>query len=532
MKDNFYNAGILTRLILRRERITSTIWVLLTAGLLAFLALGMVEALDEASRLEMATVMDNPAMVAMIGPLIGTSFGAFYTSMMLVFTALAVVVMNIMLVVRHTRADEEKGRYEVVRSLPTGRLANLHGAVVSAAIVNVALGLVTALAMFALGDESMCLQGSLLWGALLASVGFVFAAITAVFAQLSNSSRGAMGYSFLAMGLFYMMRAIGDVSAEALSLISPLGLIIRAEAYQGNYWWPVLVLVAISLPIVALAYRLNLTRDIDQGFLPDRQGRATGGRFVKGPFGFALKLLKTSLIVGAATIFFIGASYGTIMGDIDGFIEANEFYQQLLLAIEGFSLPLLFVGMINFVAAMMALIPMLLYVLKVRGEEKDHRAELIVATPTSRGKYLASFAVISFASSIVLQLLTGVGLWASASAVLPNPEDFPIRYVVVGNLAYLPALWVMIGLCIFLIGVLPKAASLIWGMYGLVFFLGMFGRMGDILPDWVFYLSPMEFVPQYPMESLSFVTMGVLTAIAAGFTALGFLGFAKRDIGV
>ena len=532
MRTNFYNSAILTRLILRKERINSTVWVLLTAALLAFLAFGMVEALDEASRLEMATVMDNPAMVAMIGPLIGTSFGAFYTSMMLVFTALAIVVMNIMLVVRHTRADEEKGRYEVVRSLPTGRLANLNAAMVAAATVNITLALVTGLLLFALGDYSMTFNGSMLWGALLGSVGFIFAAITAVFAQLSSSSRGAMGYSFMTMGVFYMMRAIGDVSAEALSLMSPLGLIIRAEAYYSNNWWPVLVLVAVSVPILVLAYRLNLTRDIDQGFLPDKQGHAEGGRLVKSPFGFTLKLLKTSIIVGTVTILLIGLSYGTIMGDIDGFIEANEFYQSLIMMVEGISMPLLFAGMINFVAAMMALIPTLLYVLKVRGEEKDHRAELILATPVSRFKYFAGFTAIAFIISVVLQFLTAFGLWVSASAVLPNPEEFPLRDVLLGNLAYLPAIWVVIGLAILLVGVLPKATSLIWAAYGVVFFMGMFGRMGDILPNWLLNISPFEHVPQYPMESVSAVTMAVLVVVAVAFTIIGFAGFRGRDVGV
>ena len=530
MKTNFYNTKILTRLILRRERIASTAWIILTAALLGFLAFGMAEALDEASRIEMATVMDNPAMVAMIGPLIGTSFGAFFTSMMLVFTALAIIVMNIMLMVRHTRADEEKGRYEVVRSLPTGRLANLNAAIISAFIVNVILAVATGLLLFILGDYSMCFNGSMLFGALLGSVGFIFAAIAAVFSQLSSSSRGAIGYSIMAMGVFYMMRAVGDVSAPALSLISPIGLIIRAEAYYSNNWWPVIVTIVAAIPILLLAYRLNLTRDIDQGFLPDKQGRAKGGILVKSPFGFTFKLLKTSIIVGTLTIFFIGASYGSILGDIDGFIEANEFYQNLIMMVEGISMPLLFAGMINFIAAMMALIPTLLYILKVRGEEKDYRTELILSTPVSRIKYFASFALIAFIISVVLQFLTALGLWASAAAVLYDLSEFPLRYVILGNLAYLPAIWVIIGIAILLVGLLPKATSLIWALYGAIFFMGMFGRIGDILPEWVLNISPFEHIPQYPMESISITTMVVLTIIASAFTVVGFIGFKNRDV--
>ena len=537
MRDKFYNSTILTKLILRRERVTSTLWILISAGFVALIAAGMAGAMDEASRLEMAAVMENPAMVAMVGPLIGTSFGAFFTTMMLVFTALAIVVMNIMFVVRHTRADEEKGRYEVVRSLPTGRLANLNAAIVAVVLINLVLAVATGLLLFAFGDYSMCFNGSMLWGALLGSVGLVFAAITAVFSQLSSGSRGAMGYSFMTMGVFYMMRAVGDAGAAAgnsgtavLSLISPLGLIIHAEAFQSNHWWPIFVLIAIAIPIAAIAYRLNLTRDIDQGFFPDKQGKATGGKLLRTHFGLSVKLLKTSLIVGTITIFLIGASYGAIMGDIEGFIETNEFYQQLILWMDGISMPLLFAGMINFVASMMALIPMLLYVLKVRGEEKDVRAELVLATPVCRYKYLGGYIIIAFVSSVVLQFLTAFGLWISATAVLPDPSEFPLSSVLMGNLVYLPALWVMISLAILLIGIAPKATGFIWGAYGFVFLMGMFGRM-DIFPAWTQNISPFGFIPQYPMESIVMLPLVVLTVIAAALTTVGLIGFRQRDIG-
>ena len=533
MRDKFNNTGTLTRLILRRERVTSTLWILLTAGIVTLLATGVGTALDEASRMEMLPMLENPAMVAMIGPIIGAenfTFGAIYTTLMLLFTALAVVVMNVMLVVRHTRADEEKGRYEVVRSLPTGRLANLNAAMISTVIINVILAALIGVGLYFSGDESMCLNGSMLWGALLGAVGLVFAAIAAVFAQLSASSKGAVGYSLFAMGVFYMMRAVGDVSMEVLSLISPLGLILRAEAYAGNYWWPVLVLIGIAVPIALIAYRLNLTRDIDQGLLPDRQGKAEGGALLRTPFGLALKLTKTGLIVGFITIFLIGAAYGTIMSDIEGFIETNEFYRQLILWMDGISMPLLFAGMINFVAAMIALIPMLMYVMRARGEERDIRAELVLAAPVCRYKYLGGYAIIAFVSSVVLQLLTALGLWLSASAVLPNPGEFPLGTVILGNLVYLPAMWVMIGITVFLIGVLPKATGLIWAVYGAVFLLGMFGRM-DIFPVWMQNISPFGFVPQYPMESIGWLSMIVLTGIAAGFTIIGFVGFRRRDAG-
>ena len=532
MGNNFYNTGTLLKLILRRERLNSTVWIVLVAGFVSLIAAAMRVAIDEASLLEMLHLLNNLAMIAMMGPIIGgdtPTFGAVYTISMLLFTAIAVVVMNVMLVVRHTRADEEKGRYEVVRSLPTGRLAHLHATMIAAILINILLSVLTGLGLYLLGDESMTFNGSMLWGALLGSVGLVFAAIAAVFSQLSANSKGATGYSLFVMGAFYMLRAIGDVSVEALSLISPLGIILRGEPYAGNYWWPVFVLLILFIPIALLAYRLNLIRDIDQGLLPDKQGRAEGGRLLTSSFGLAFKLTKTGLIVGFITIFAIGASYGTVMADIEGFLEANEFYQQLILWMDGISMPLLFAGMINFMGAMMALIPMIIYLMKSRSEEKDIRAELILATPVCRHKYLGSFVLISFASSVVLQFLTALGLWITTVSVIDDPSEFPFDTVVLSNLIYLPAIWVILGLGVLLIGWLPKATSLIWAAYGFVFLIGMFGRM-DLFPGWIIDISPFGHVAQYPMEEISWVSLAVLTGIAVALTLLGFIGFRRRDV--
>jgi ABC-2 type transport system permease protein len=533
-KGNFDNTMLLTRFILRRERINSTVWILVTALFKAFVVFIFENGIasDEASRMEMASVIENPAMVAMIGPAYGIenyTMGAMYTNMMLVFTALAVIVMNILFIVRHTRADEEKGRYEVVRSLPTGRMANLNAAMIAAVIINALMAIAVGLALFIAGDESMCFGGSMLWGALLGVIGLLFAAVAALFSQASSSSRGAIGYSMIIMGIFYMMRAVGDISMETLSLISPVGLISRAQAYVENYWFPVPVILMISAVIAALAYKLNGKRDIDQGLLPDKKGKAAAGKLLRTPFGLSLKLSKTPLIVGIAVIFLIGASYGSIMGDIEGFIETNEMYRQLMLLDEDFPMLLSFLGMINFIASLMALVPMLLYVLKAKSEEKEIRSELILATPVSRTKYLGGYVIIAFASSVILQLSTAIGLWLSGTAVLDNPADMPLGDLLAANLVYLPALWVIIGIAVFLIGFAPKASGFIWAVYGAVFFIGFIGRT-PAFPDWFPKLTPYGYIPQLPMEEANFLALGILTAIAAALTTAGFFFYNKRDI--
>lgn len=76
----------------------------------------------------------------------------------------------------------------------------------------------------------------------------VFAAATVLIAQLTETARGALGFSFAFLALSYLLRAVGDVGTELLSLVSPpLGLVLRAQIYVNNYWWPISILLGVSI---------------------------------------------------------------------------------------------------------------------------------------------------------------------------------------------------------------------------------------------------------------------------------------------
>ncbi|MCL2372996.1 MAG: hypothetical protein FWC78_06305 [Defluviitaleaceae bacterium] len=280
----FKNTFKLTGFILKREKVNSTVWIAALVGTNALLVLlmGFSILTDTAERIEMLAMLENPSLQAMIGPMHSMNtydFGSIYTLFMLLMMAIPVAIMNIFHVIRHTRADEELGRYEVLRSLPSGRLSNINAAMLSALILNVVIAAGFTITMWltmGVVESGRGFMPALLWGVSLGAVGFTFAAVAALFSQLSASSRGAMGFSFFVMAIFYFTRAGADQDlsreSEALALISPFGLISRSWIYVYNYWWPVLVVLGIGLVFAAFAYWVCSFRDIDQGVIP--QGAA------------------------------------------------------------------------------------------------------------------------------------------------------------------------------------------------------------------------------------------------------------------
>ncbi|MCL2077536.1 MAG: ABC transporter permease [Oscillospiraceae bacterium] len=551
MRGNFDNTGKLVRFILRRERVVSAIWIIVLVAFSMLLAPGMANLFDHEARQQFAAVYDNPVMVAMLGPIYGAdnyTAGAMYSGMMLLWVALTVAIMNVFLVARHTRSDEEHGRGEVVRSLPVGRLANLNATMISAVVINGILALTTGLGIFITQVESMDLAGSMLYGAVSGAVGLVFAAITAIFCQLSSNTGGAMGLSFLSLGAFYMLRAAGDAGNEVLSLISPLGLALRSKIYVENNPVPLIFLLIATVALSAFAYKLNSMRDLGQGFIPAMPGRKKAKKSMLSPFGFSFRLLRNTIIVWVIVMFALGGSYGSVIGDIPGFVSDSPEYLTLMgipaEMVEGIpddtKAEMIVDGFGVFVTTMMtliALVPLLMATLKLRSEEKAGRTENILSRSVSKTKYLGGFTVIAFIMSALMQCATVLGLYSSTAAVLGDENPFILESLFKANLAYLPALWLMVGLTVLLAGLFPKAVGAVWGYFGFICFTTLIGGIG-ILPEWLTKISPMSYIPEIrvtnldflPSEEINFTILTIMTGVAALLTVAGFIGYRKRDM--
>ncbi|NLC43053.1 MAG: ABC transporter permease, partial [Clostridiales bacterium] len=327
--------------------------------------------------------------------------------------------------------------------------------------------------------------------------------------------------------LAYIIRGIGDVGNEALSLISPLGLILRTEVYVNNYWWPVLLTLGISIIIFSVSLYLNSIRDMGAGFITTKPGRREASLFLTSPIGLALRIQRTTIIAWIIGMFILGISYGSILGDLEGFLASNEILMQMLPFAEGMSLTEQFVSMLITIISILGTIPTLIFVLKLNGEEKRNRTEDILANAVSRNKIIGSYTFIGIIAALLIQIVSMLGLWFASEFVMD--EVILFSSFLKAGLVHIPAIWIMIGVAVLLIGYLPRHTGLAWTYLGYSFFVGY---LGDILklPDWMRALSPFGHIPQIPMEDINMVKLSVLTLIALSLVMVGFIGYNKRDI--
>lgn len=528
--SSHYNIDKLIRFIIRKDRIRIPLWLF---GII-FFTLIIPVALDDMfptqkERDVMAETLENPAITAMMGPgdLENYTIGAMTTHNMLLFTAIVVGLMSILLVTRHTRAEEEDGQSELILALPVGKLANLNATFIVLIVTNIILALVSGFGLYALGIESMNFEGSMLYGAALGATGIFFAGLTGVFAQVTESSRGATGLSIAFLLLAYLIRAVGDVSNETLSLLSPLGYVTRTEAYSNDVWWPVFVLIGASILLFFFANYLNSIRDWGAGFIQARPGKRHASRLLETPMGLAFRIQRTAFIAWAIGMFVLGMSYGSVMGDLESFFQGNELLEQLLVAEEGYTLTEQFIPMLMLVMAILSSIPPVMAMNKLIGEERKNRIEPILARAVSRTKLMMSYLVLAVINGFVMLSLTSIGLWVAAETVME--DGLPFGAIYGAGMVYFPAVLVLIGFAALMIGVLPRLTSLVWVYIVASFLINYLGGLLD-LPEWLENISPFGYIPALPVDDLDWMPVIVLSLIAIGLMVIGFIGYRRRDM--
>ncbi|WP_027963650.1 ABC transporter permease [Halalkalibacillus halophilus] len=526
----WHRTGTILRLQAKRDRIRIPIWIVsfIAATILSLVAFQNVYP-TAAERQQIVETLVNPAMIALLGKVYGIedyTLGAILAHQMLAMTALVVGVMSILLVARHTREDEEIGRLELIRALPTGRLASLTATMLLLSISYFVLGILLGALLSALGVESVGMEGSFLYGAALATTGIFFMAITALTSQLAETSRGTVGLAFAILGIAYLTRAIGDVTNETISWFSPFGWILESQVYVNNYWWTIFLTLGVAVVIMVIAFYLHAIRDSEAGFLPTKAGKDGASSFLQTPFGFSLRLQRTQIISWGVALFIFGGTYGAVLSETETYVAEIEVMRQILDGAGAGNLIHQFVAYLAVIIAIFATIPMIQAVFRLSKEEKANRLESIYAGSISKTKIFLTYISIAFLTSFIMLSLAGIGMAVAGISTTDGGVTFSEIYLALIN--YMPATWMMIGVAVLFVGI-GKWKGFVWLYLGYTFALVYLGNLLQ-LPEWVEWFSPFSYISEYPIEDFSWLAWGGLTIEALIFMVIGLILFARRDL--
>jgi ABC-2 type transport system permease protein len=519
---------VLTRFILRRDRIRILVWVVAIVALVALATLGIEGLFPNQAALDQtaAATEHNAAVIAFNGPAQGLNTVGGQVAFQFGAPGMVLVaLMSIFMLGRLTRGEEEAGRLEVVRSLPVGLHASALAAVLTVAAMNLAVGVLTAAVLIAQGLPA---AGSVVFGVSFILVGLAFGGVAMLVAQVTESTRVVYGVAGAVLGAAFVVRAIGDIGDGTVSWFSPIGVAQKARPFADERWWPLLLLVAATVLLVAAAAALAVRRDLGAGLVAARPGRPTAAPSLGHPLGLAFRLQRGSLLGWGAGILVIGIAYGWIGPTVDTFVGQNKALAELLAGTGGGSLTDLFFATSFRIMALIATGFAIQSALRVRSEETSMHAELVLATPVSRWRFAASHLAVACAGSVILLAVAGLATGLTYGLAGGGMQSVPS--LLGAPLVYAPAMWIMVGLAIALDGLVPRWVGASWAVLAACLVVGFLGAVLG-LPRWLQDLSPFERVPQLPAASLALLPLVVMSAVAAGLTLIGLAGLQRRDIG-
>ena len=528
-----------SRFIFRRERITGLVWVVSLIFMNTVVALAYVQLFenDDAIR-QMVETLSSPAMQAIVGPVYGPTptvenIMIVFAQEMLVFMMISSVIMNIFFINRHTRVDEELGRLEMIRSLPVGRLTVAVSALVFAFGLNAAISVLMALGLIAVNVAGTTVTGAFIYSFAIGAVGFLFACITLLTAQVFQDARSSSTWAFALLGIFYGVRAFADMSQNMIfNYISPIGLGLQVFSFWEDNLLPLIILLAESAVILMIALAVCAKRDLGEGIIPARKGRKNASVFLRSPLGLAWRLTKNSVIIWIIAMFAMGATYGAVLGDIGNFVENNDMFKQLvmgneaLLAMTEQAMVDSFVAFMYIIMALLATVPVITAAGKIHSEEKRGRLEGIFARSVNRWSMSGSYILIAAFTGIAFMISGALGIYAVSSDLTD------IAVLIKAAFIYVPALLNMMGITVLLIGLLPKLTGVVWGVFAYSFIVVYFGRLLD-LPEWLSTFTPYGGIPDFTdiaNKDFSVTPVIILAVISIVLTLFGMFMFRRRDI--
>ena len=469
------------------------------------------------------SMADNVAFIAMTGPARAlNTVGGQVAWQSMAIGAIVAGLMSMFIVGRHTRAEEESGRDELVRAAAVGRHAPIVAAAVVAALANVAMGALVTMSLLAYGLDR---EGCLSIGVALTLTGLTFTGVALVAAQLTDGTRAMYGLTGAVIAVSYALRAVGDVAQNGLSWASPIGWGQAMYPFSGERWWPAVLPVIATAALLGSAFALFGRRDVGAGLWPSRPGPQRAGRGLLGPLGLAWHLQRGSIIGWTVGILLLGVSYGSIGDDVEELMGSSELTEQMLRP--GSTITDSFYAFAVVIIAVIASGFTIASALRPLGEEDAGRVETLLATAHPRRDWLLAHVAMTVLGSVTTLLAGALGLGLGFAMV--TGDDQAIGRYIAPMVSYLAPVLLLGALARLLYGAVPRLAYLAWGGLAFCFVVMFFGELLRF-PSAVVDVSSFSHVALAPAEDVRWMPVVVIGLIALALSAVGQVAFRRRDV--
>jgi ABC-2 type transport system permease protein len=482
------------------------------------------------SMVEFEMFRDNPAVRMMNGvPDAIDTAGGFAVWDYGWMIQLLVAVWAILTTSRLLRGEEDQQRAELVLA---GRVRAQR--VTAAALVVVAAAVlvqgVTVAAAMTASDAGV--TGSVLLGLGLAGVGVTFGGVAAVTSQLVDVNRRSAGLAAAALGVAYVLRMVGNSTDDRswVRWLTPLGWMDELKPYGDSDLRALVPMVAVPLILLVGAVVMRARRDTGGALLAPEAGRAPRLGLLGSPAAFAWRTNRAVLLAWFAGLGVYSAVIGALVTTMLDWIKGDEGYQRIM-AEYGLGAMMSTRGFLAVMGVLVGVVVALQVAWRMgaaRAEEASSRAEVILARPVSRVRWLGGHALLSLVGGVALLTAMGSAEWLGA--VASGSNDITWGDATLSVLNAVPVVVFIGGLAVGTIGLAPRLTV---GIPVTVTVVGyIITLLGPALhwPTWVINASPFTHLALVPVEPWAATAGLVLMGTGLVLAALGLLAFHRRDV--
>lgn len=530
----------LVRLALRRDRFKLSIAILAVALLMPMFVVGISEifATEEEMYQGISFLAANPAM-RLFGLPTGGEMG--HLLMLRTYTMIAgiVALISTFTVVRHTRQNEELGRFELIGASVVGRHAGLVAALVVAVVANMVMTLLLWLGMLWGG---LPVESSLLTALAIGGAGLAFSGMAAVFAQFTQTSRNANGFSSAGIGAAFLLAGVGSamgtlqpngVAVEPAwpTWLSPFGWGQMTQPFAQENWWVLIIFGTFFLFTVTLSVILSSKRDIGMGMLPARLGNPKAKSGLLSLMGLTWRLQRGVFLGWFTAITALAVIYGVVANDVEDLLAQAGGIAEVFIASTGSTeIMLAYLGSIVNILGITAIAYGVQSMLRVRSEEV-RALEFLLSLKVSRVKWLLVQILFVLLSTTAILVTSGLVVAVTVALVGVEIEGM-LGQLIAGALVQLPAIFLFTSVVVAVFALMPRWVTAVsWAVVLVSILLGpMFAALLN-LPEEVANISPLSHTPSVPpVENIETLPLLVLTLISFMLFAIGIVAYRRRDL--
>ena len=395
---------------------------------------------------------------------------------------LTCLVLSVVVALRSvalTRTEEDLGRAELLRSTGAGSIASLVGQGLVLVLQCLLLGAGAGAGLLALEEADD--TDAAAYGTVLASTLLAVACATLVIAQMVPDAAAGRAVALGVVGLMYTgngMRSSKDWNWAGWA--SPFRLRTAVDPGGENSWGPVLIAVAASIMVLALAGVLTSHRDLGQGLVQLPARRSPSLR-VGGPLTLAVRLSRNQCLAWAFLVSLVAGVLVSLGADVVNLARQG--------GISGGSLGSLLAGddpgeaflrYIGQLAGALATAQGVSLALRYSGDERSGRLEMVVSTGNRPLRILlSSWLVAALGSGLTLICATVAAGYVGRSEL--NTDMIDAVCLVAGQW---PAALASAAIATTLCGAWPRGRGLAWAPVLAGLGVAQLGGVLD-LPTWV-----------------------------------------------